>query len=114
MKKKGTQRETSIPIDAACGTFEDPQEKKRYMHVDSPSIDAVIAPGFCSFLEKRPHMNGPRNTEAIAPQEIESIVTITAGFSHARIIDRSKKNPLLNLPSLVREVSEACLLMKPW
>ena len=106
-------RDTSIPVEAAWGTFEAPHKMKRTRHTESPIVDAVIAPILPSLFENSPHMNGPRNTEAIAPHDIDNMVTITAGFCQARIIDRIMKNPLLSLPSFVRVLSEAFLFMKP-
>ena len=112
-KTAGTVKDTIIPTEAACGTLEEPHKKKSTRQVPSPNIDEIIAPGFRSVLEKRPHMNGPRNTEAIAPQEMDSMVTITAGFIQASTMERTMKNPLLSLPSLVRELSEASRFIKP-
>ena len=103
----------SIPVEAAWGTILAPHKMKRIRHTESPVVEAVIAPAFPSLFENSPQINGPRNTEAIAPQDIDNIVTITAGFCQARIIERIIKNPLLNLPSFVRVLSEAFLLMKP-
>ena len=50
------------------------------MQTKRPKIDEDIAPKQLTFLEKRPHTKGPRNTEPIAPQEIPRIETIEAGL----------------------------------
>lgn len=84
--------------------------KKRTKQTPNPSTEAAIAPKRLTFLLKSPQMKGPKKTEAIAPHEIESIVTITAGFSIAKIIERMMKKAELVRIKIVRDRSEAFLL----
>ncbi len=58
-------------------------------------------------------MNGPKNTAAIAPQETDRIVTITAGFKNAKIMESKMKNALPIRTSEVSFLSSAFLLMNP-
>ena len=76
-------------------------------------IDPEIAPNLLILLLNNPQIKGPKKTDAIAPQEIERIVTITAGFIKARIIDKIMKKILLILTIFVSVVSSASLFIKP-
>ena len=86
---------------------------KKNKHVPKPKTAPETAPNLFTFLLNNPQINGPKNTEAIAPQEMERIVTITAGFINARAIDSKMKKMLLNRTVLVKVLSEASLLIKP-
>jgi hypothetical protein len=73
----------------------------------------TIAPTLPNRFVNIPQRNGPRKTDAIAPHEIDNIVTITAGRRSARITDNIMKKVLAILMSVVRRLSEAFLLINP-
>jgi len=102
-----------MPTLPACGTILAPQTTNRIMQISNPPTDPAIAPIRVTFLLNIPQMNGPKKTDAIAPQEIESIVTITAGLKKARIIESNIKNMLPILTSDVNCLSFAFLLINP-
>ena len=102
-----------IPKLPACGTIFAPQIKKSIKQIVSPPTEAAIAPVLLTFLLNNPQINGPKKTEAIAPQEIDRIVTITAGFNIAKSIDKSMKKILAIRISFVRDLSVAFFRIKP-
>ncbi len=83
------------------------------MQIPKPPTEPAIAPMRVIFLLNNPQMKGPRNTDAIAPQEMERIVTITAGLRKARIMESNMKNALPILTSEVSCLSLAFLFINP-
>ena len=68
-----------MPMVPASGDDEQP-EKYRTRHSSKPVTEAQTAPVLFAFVLTSPQINGPRNTDPMAPQEIPRMDTIVAGL----------------------------------
>lgn len=69
-----------MPIAPAWGAFESPHTAVSTMQVPRPRQEETMAPAVLTHLVKSPQRKGPKKTDAMAPQEMESTVTITPGL----------------------------------
>ncbi len=100
-----------MPMVPASG--EDDPLIYRKRHVPNPITAEEIAPNLLAVLVNNPHKKGPKNTEPIAPQDIDNMATIVSGLKYANITERRMKKTLAYLISMVSRSSDTSFAINP-